>query len=256
MNRRTQMKLTKNTILITGATSGIGLQLAQELKKLENTVLVAGRSKTKLAEAEKRGFKTFQVDMSSPESISQLAHDVLGLYPELNVLILNAGVSKPENLLSEEDHSQVQDEMVATNFLGPMRLASALLGHLKKKDAGAIITVSSALAFVPLAAYPTYCATKAALHSYTQSLRYQLKDTQVEVIEIAPPYVQTHLGGERQATDPNAMPVDEFVSELLSLMKEKPLEEEVIVKRAQMLSEARFQGREVYAGVFKQMNGM
>jgi uncharacterized oxidoreductase len=145
--------------------------------------------------AEKKGFKTFSVDMSNPASIHALAEKVTQEFPNLNVVIHNAGIAKAENLI-QGGNSKVQEEIVLTNFLGPMRLTDALLRHLLKQGSATIMTASSGLAFVPNAFNPTYSATKAALHSYSQSLRFQLKDTSVKVIEIVPPYVQTRLGGE------------------------------------------------------------
>ncbi len=187
------MKLNGNTILITGGGSGIGLALAEEFSRMGNRIIVAGRTPEKLRVAEKKGFKTFSVDMSNPASIHALAEKVTQEFPRLNVVIHNAGIAKAENVI-QGGNSKVQEEIVLTNFLGPMRLTDALLPHLLKQGSATIMTVSSGLTFVPNASNPTYSATKAALHSYSQSLRFQLKDTSVKVIEIAPPYVQTRLG--------------------------------------------------------------
>jgi uncharacterized oxidoreductase len=127
-------------------------------------------------------------------------------YPGLNVLINNAGIMKAEEIKSPPDYLEDAEAIVTTNLLGPIRLTAALLPLLQSQPQAAILTVSSGLAFVPLAKTPTYCATKSAIHSYSVSLRHQLKGTTTEVIEIIPPYVQTHLTGEHQANDPNAMP--------------------------------------------------
>lgn len=249
------MKMNGNTILITGAGSGIGLALAIEFANLDNQVIVAGRSREKLKSAEEKGFKTVYGDMSDPASIEALAKKVTEDFPKTNVVIHNAGILKTEDLV-QGGNSKIQEETIATNLLGPMRLTDALLPHLLKQSAAAIMTVSSGLAFVPLASCPTYCATKAAIHSYSQSLRLQLKDTSVEVIEITPPYVQTTLGGEYQATDPNAMPLKEFISEVMQILKSKQQPEEILVKRVHPLRFAAEGGQGKYEAFFKKFNEM
>lgn len=247
------MKMTGNTILITGGGSGIGLALAEELSKLGNQVIVAGRSKDKLEAAAGKDLRTISVDMMSLQSIQELAKNVTKEFPNLNVVIHNAGIMKNENLKSG-DNAKVQEETVATNLLGPMRLTEALLPHLLKQPNAVIMNVTSGLAFTPLAMTPTYSATKAALHSYTQSLRYQLKDTKVQVMELAPPYVQTHLMGDRQAQDPHAMPLRDFISEVMQILKEKPDAKEVLVKRVYPHRFSADGGVEKYEAYFKQMN--
>jgi len=132
--------------------------------------------------------------------------------------------------------------MVTTNLLGPLRLNAALLPHLLKQARATIMTVSSGLAFVPLAMTPTYCATKAAIHSYTQSLRYQLQNTSVQVLELAPPYVQTELMGAHQASDPRAMPLADFIAETMSILKNSPAATEICVERVKPLRSAESSG--------------
>ena len=224
------MKISGNTILVTGGGSGIGLALAEEFQRLGNEVIVAGRSKAKLEAAKSKGLKTFAVDMTSEKSIKDLASQAIAQHPALNVVIHNAGIMENEKLTSR-DTAKTATETVATNLLGPIYLTNALLPHFLKQKAATIVTVTSGLAFVPLVMTPTYSATKAAIHSYTQSLRYQLKDTAVEVKELVPPYVRTSLMGERQAADPYAMPLDEFVSEVFSILRDQPQAEEILVKR-------------------------
>ncbi len=249
------MRLTGNTILITGGGSGIGLGLAEQFAKLDNQVIIAGRSKSKLTEAKQKGFATFPVDMTSVESIQSLAKEVIRTYPRLNVVIQNAGVMKPEDLLSGGNTS-VREETISTNLLGPMRLNEALLPHFLKQDYAAIMTVTSGLAFLPLALAPTYCATKAAIHSYTESLRYQLQDTSIEVIELPPPYVQTHLGGEYQANDPMAMPLKDFITEVMQILKDQPKAKEILVGKVLGLRFAADGGKEKYDTAFKSYNDM
>jgi uncharacterized oxidoreductase len=145
------------------------------------------------------------------------------------------------------------EAIVTTNLLGPIRLTAALLPHLLKQHQAAIMTVSSGLAFVPMVMTPTYCATKAAIHSYTQSLRSQLKNTNIHVIELVPPYVQTQLMGPRQAQDPNAMPLKEFISETMKILKTAPNAAEICVDRVKPFRFAEASGN--YHEVFQTFNG-
>jgi uncharacterized oxidoreductase len=135
-----------------------------------------------------------------------------------------------------------------------MRLTDALLPHFLRQPEAAVITVTSGLAYVPLAMTPTYGATKAAIHSYTQSLRYQLKGTSVEVKELVPPYVRTHLMGERQSRDEFAMPLEDFIAEVMQILAEQPEAEEILVKRVLPQRQAADQGQEKYQEFFRQMN--
>lgn len=248
------MKLTDNTILITGGGSGIGLALALEFKRLGNDVIVAGRSQEKLAHARSEGLTTFEVDLTNEESIRRLAADVLRAKPALNVVIHNAGVMKNEKLTgSSRDFSDLARETVLTNILGPMLLTNALLPSLLRRPS-TMITVTSGLAYVPLAMTPTYSASKAAIHSYTESLRYQLQGTTVEVKELIPPYVRTALMGSRQAEDPNAMPLEEFVNEVISLLRADPARDEIAVERVQAQRTAPFAGAAAYEKFFRMQN--
>ncbi len=244
------MNMTGNTILITGAGSGIGLALAEEFVALDNEVMVAARSPEKRKAAEQRGLATIAADVSDSASIQALATRVIQEFPKTNVVVHNAAISKREDLVQGGD-SKLQEETVATNLLGPMRLTNALMPHLLKQRSAAILIVSSGLAFVPSAFAPTYSATKAALHSYAQSLRFQLRQTSIQVIEIAPPYVQTELGGRSQATDPNAMPLRDFISEVMEILKSDPHVEEVLVKRVLPHRYAAEHGRENYDAFFE-----
>ena len=244
------MNMTGNTILITGAGSGIGLALAEEFVALDNQVIVAARSPEKRDAAERRGLETIVADMSDSASIQALATRVIQEFPKTNVVVHNAAISKREDLVHGGD-SKLQEETVATNLLGPMRLTNALMPHLLKHRSAAILIVSSGLAFVPSAFVPTYSATKAALHSYAQSLRFQLRDTPIRVIEIPPPYVQTELGGRSQATDPNAMPLRDFISEVMEILKSDPHVEEVLVQRVLPHRYAAEHGRENYDAFFE-----
>ena len=247
------MNVSGNTILITGGASGIGLALAEEFKKHDNRVIVAGRSREKLATAASRGLETLTADMTSEASIRDLAQAALAKFPALNVVIHNAGVMMNEKLTSG-DTSKIAEETVLTNLLGPIRLTNALLPHLLSQKSATLVTVTSGLAYAPLAMTPTYCATKAAIHSYTESLRFQLKGTAVEVKELVPPYVQTTLMGARQAADPHAMPLAEFIAEVFQILKTNPEAEEILVQRVLPQRTSSHQGAPAYRKFWTTMN--
>src|ERR1035437_8818483 len=173
--------------------------------------------------------KAVVVDITEGDAIVRFAKQVERDYPALNVVILNAGIMRTE--LVQSGGLADAEAIVATNLLGPIRLTAALLPTLLSQPRAAIMTVSSGLAFVPLAVTPTYCATKAAIHSYTQSLRYQLQHTSVEVLELIPPYVQTELLGPGQLTDPNAQPLNDFITEAMHILKHSPEVTEICVER-------------------------
>jgi uncharacterized oxidoreductase len=250
------MKTTNNTILITGGGSGIGRALAESFHRLGNQVVITGRSQKTLdvTAAANPGMKSLTVDISDPKSIRSFAAEATDKFPSLNVLINNAGIMQPENLIEKPVDWSIPEKTITTNLLGPIRLTTALLPLLRKQPRATVINVSSGLAFVPLAMTPTYCATKAALHSYTQSLRYQLKETEVEVIELIPPYVATTLMGEQQAKDPNAMPLDEFIAEVMEIFKTQPEAKEICVKKVYPLRFAAENGQEKYEQFFRQFN--
>lgn len=247
------MNISGNSILITGGGSGIGFAMAKEFAKLGNDVIVAGRNKEKLATAGDAGLKTMLVDMLDAKSIKDFAAMLVSECPSLNVVIHNAGIMAAEDIKSG-DSSDIEDKTIITNLLGPIRLTDALLPHLLKQKSSTIMTVTSGLAFVPLAMFPSYCATKAALHSYTESLRYQLSGTSVAVVELPPPYVQTELTGAQQASDPNAMPLDEFINEVFDIMKNQPNATEILVERVLPLRNAAYAGQEKYNETFKYLN--
>lgn len=231
------MKITGNTVLITGGGSGIGRGLAEALHKRGNRVIICGRRRQALDEvtAANPGMTSLVMDIADKGSIEEAAARVVRTDPGLNVLLNNAGIMRMERLTSTPADLADAEEMVATNLLGPIRLTAALLPHLQRQPSAAVLTVSSGLAFVPMAATPTYCATKAAIHSYSMSLRHQLAGTSTEVIEIVPPYVQTRLMGERQAEDPRAMPLDAYVAEVMGILSTQPAATEVVVERCKPL---------------------
>ncbi len=231
------MKTTGNTILITGGNSGIGRALAEAFHARGNKVIITGRRQETLDEvsAANPGLVAMTLDISDADGVKAFAERLVREHPDLNAVINNAGIMKREDLTAAPGYLQTAEETIATNLLGPIRLTAALLPHLLKQQDATILTVSSGLAFVPMAATPTYSATKAAVHSYSMGLRQQLKDTAVEVIEIVPPYVQTTLMGERQANDPTAMPLADFISEVMDILTNQPDAQEVVVERCKPL---------------------
>lgn len=247
------MRLTEQTILITGGGSGIGLGLAEAFQRLGNKVIVAGRSQAKLQAAKSKGLDTLTVDLTNEKSVLSLAKEAIGNHPSLSCVIHNAGIMVNEKL-AKGDSLKTASDTVRTNLLGPMILTQALLPHFLKQESATIMTVTSGLAYMPLAMTPTYCATKAGLHSYTESLRYQLRGTSVEVKELVPPYVRTALMGERQASDPNAMPLDAFIAEVMTILKETPEADEIVVQSARLFREASYQGAVPYQELFKKRN--
>jgi uncharacterized oxidoreductase len=236
------MQISGNTILITGGGTGIGRGLAEAFHAEGNQVIIAGRRKESLQEVvlANPGMKAAVLDIGNVESILSFAEQIKKDYPALNVVIQNAGIMKPEPL--QQGMVADAEAIITTNLLGPIRLTAALLPLLLKQPRAVIMTVSSGLAFVPLAMTPTYCATKAAIHSYTQSLRYQLRDTSLQVLELIPPYVQTELTGPRQASDPNAMPLQDYIAESMTILKSSPDATEICVERVKPLRFAEASG--------------
>ncbi len=247
------MNLTGNTVLITGGGTGIGRGLAERFHALGNQVIIAGRRQSMLDEttAANPGMKSMTLDVESADAIRDFAAKVVADFPTLNVLINNAGIMRAEKMSDQHIDLADAEAIITTNLLGPLRLTAALLPHLMKQQHAAIMNVSSGLAFVPLVFTPTYCATKAAIHSYTQSLRYQLKSTPVEVLELIPPYVQTNLMDG--AEDPRAMPLEKFISEVMLILDSKPSPLEISVENVKFLRNAEVENR--YDATFAGLNG-
>lgn len=222
------MQISGNTILITGGTSGIGLALAEEFIKNGNKVIITGRREERLQAIQARipGIVVKNSDIADAAQREELAAWVINQHPDTNVVINNAGVQLAIDLKQPVELKRVYNE-IDTNLVGPLHLASLFVPHLTKKSNAVIINVTSGLAFVPLAFMPVYCATKAAMHSATMSLRYQLKDTGIKVFEVAPPSVDTELGHDRR-TDKNqshgGIPVADFISETMLALQEDLLE--------------------------------
>ncbi len=247
------MNFKDQTILVTGGTAGIGLELARAFHALGGHVIIAGRRQVLLQQITSAhpGMTGYVLDMADAAAVADFAKMVTAQHPALNMVVHNAGIMQAEQLSATPSDLQIAEDTIATNLLGPIRLTHALLPHMLGKPGSAIMTVSSGLAFVPLAITPTYSATKAAIHSWTQSLRHQLRDTGTRVIEIAPPAVQTDLmPGSR--TNPNAMPLDEFITETMGLLQTEPTPDEVCVQRVGRLRQAEAAG--TYDKVFGMVN--
>lgn len=245
----------KNTILITGGGSGIGAALAAAFHELGNTVIIAGRRKEMLDAviAKHPGMSSQLIDLQDPAKLRDFARDLTSKYPELNGLIHMAGIMKPEDLLGAPDPTTI-DRTIATNLIAPLQLTAELLPHLLRQPEAVIMTVTSGLAFTPLASTPTYCATKAAMHSWTMSLRYQLKNTPVKVLELVPPYVQTELLGAHQATDPRAMPLPDYMDEVMGILSSQPDVKEILVRNVYPLRFAGDFNADKFDSFYEQFN--
>ncbi|AMD61142.1 oxidoreductase [Agrobacterium tumefaciens] len=250
------MKISGNTILITGGGSGIGRALAEAFHKAGNRVIISGRRKAVLDEvtAANPGMASMVMDATDAAGIRAFAEALVKAHPTLNAVINNAGIMRPEDIAAAPDYLDTAEETIATNLLAPIRLTAALLPHFLKQPAATVLTVSSGLAFVPMVLTPTYSATKSAIHAYSVALREQLEETPVEVIEIVPPYVQTTLMGEGQAKDERAMPLDAFIAEVMDILENRPNEKEVVVERCKPLRFAAQNGN--FDQVFAMINHM
>lgn len=241
-----------NTILVTGGTSGIGRQLAERWHRAGNHVIIAGRRQALIDEvtAANPGMAGYPLDVADADAVEAFARQVIARHPDLNILVNNAGIMQAEDLAAGIDMALVE-ATITTNLLAPIRLTAALLPHLMARPAAGVVTVTSGLAFVPLAKTPTYNATKAALHSWTQSLRRQLRDTAVEVIELIPPAVQTELMPGHDE-DPNAMPLQAYIDEVMDLFGQDPTPAEIRVQRVALLRDAEARGE--FDKVFTMLN--
>ena len=246
------MNISGNTVFIPGATSGIGLGLALRLQAKGNTVIVGGRRTDLLRQiaAEHPGFGTIAINTTDPASITAARDELATRYPALDTLITMAGIMEPEDL-RDPASLDVAERTVEVNLLGPIRLIHAFLPGLLAQPTATVMTVSSGLAYVPLPATPTYNATKAAIHSFTESLRVQLFKSDVQVIELVPPATRTTLMNQQNSEV--AMPLEDFLDEVMSLLEADPKAEQILVERVKWQRNAVAEGR--YADVLGVLSG-
>ncbi len=242
-----------NSILITGGSSGIGQALAEALHDAGNEVIVTGRRQDRLDAivAKRPGIAGIALDVDDAAAVTAFGERMAADFPTLNVLINNAGIMVDEDYRTGIDMAKA-GATIATNIVAVLAVTSALLPLLRAQPAATIMATTSGLAFVPRAGFPTYCATKAFLHSWLQSLRAQLAETGIEVLELAPPYVQTELTGPQQSVDPAAMPLADYVAEVMRLLAAPVPRGEILVERVKPLRFAEREGR--YDTMFTTMN--
>lgn len=243
------MKLEGNTIFITGGGSGIGRALAEALHQRGNKVIISGRRKSHLAKtvAANPGMESVELDVSDPASIRRVANELIAKHPKLNVLINNAGIMQ-----IDDSSTAINDELITstitTNLVGPVRLTGALIEHLKRQDSATVLFVSSVLGFTPMAMTAVYSSTKAAIHSYAQSIRFKLRHSSVSVLEIIPPWVRTELLNSSE--EPRAMPLDEFLEGTMDALATDA--NEIMVPRARFLREQSGPGEAAFVTSFNE----
>lgn len=220
------MDLSDRTVLVVGGTSGIGRELARRFAAAGSTVAVAGRSRTALSELAAEGFGTFRVDVTDGFAVEAARDAVLTRYPDLDTVVTMPGVMLMEDL-RDPAHFETAEATIDTNLLGTIRVIDAFTPHLVRRGAGTFITVTSGIAFLPFPPMPSYAASKAAVHAYSEALRAQLDGTGVGVVELVPPAVAT-AGQEK--VNPHALPLDDFATEVVHLLSKDPTPREILVK--------------------------
>ncbi|SEQ92037.1 SDR family oxidoreductase [Thalassovita taeanensis] len=248
------MTFINRTILITGGNSGIGQALAEALQAKGNRIIITGRKRDSLQATLDHNpeMAGYALDVTDEAALAAFSASVLAEHPNLDTVILNAGIMEAEDYTAEPVSLDVAERTIATNLVAPIRLAAALLPHLQSRPQAALITMSSGLAFVPKAMTPVYSATKAAIHSWTQSLRHQLRETSVAVHEIAPPLVATDLTpGQSQVAA--AMPLQDFTDEVMGILSLDEVPDEVLVNRVNFQRKAESESR--YSAAFATING-
>jgi short-subunit dehydrogenase involved in D-alanine esterification of teichoic acids len=220
------MDITDRTVLVIGGTSGIGLGLARRFAAAGSTVVVGGRDTARVADLE-----TVRIDVTDADSVSRARDEVLAAHPGLDTVVTMSGVLLQEDL-RDPAHFATAERTVAVNLLGTIRAVDAFTPHLLGRGGGDIVTVSSGIAFLPFPLMPSYGASKAGVHAYTESLRAQLAGTGVRVTELVPPAVAT---AGQEAVNPAALPLDAYLDEVLELLTQEPTPDEIVVQAAQRL---------------------
>ena len=232
------MDIDNRTVLIVGGTSGIGLGLARRFAAAGGTVVVGGRNTAGIADLE-----TVSIDVTDPSSVERARDDVLANHPELDTVVTMSGVMLVEDL-RDPAHFAAAQQTVAVNLLGTIRVIDAFTPHLVGRGAGTVMTVTSGIAFLPFPLMPTYAASKAGVHAYTEALRAQLAGTGVEVTELVPPAVAT---AGQENVNPAALPLEGFLDEVVSLLSQNPTPQEILVEGVRMHRWAERDG--TYAGL-------
>ncbi|WP_433135528.1 SDR family oxidoreductase [Actinomadura nitritigenes] len=220
------MDISNRTVLIVGGTSGIGRELARRFAAAGSTVAVGGRSAEALSELAEEGFGTFAVDVTDGTSVASARDAVLARYPDLDTVVTMSGVMLLEDL-RDPAHFQAAETTIDTNLVGTIRVIDAFTPHLVGRSAGTFVTVTSGIAFLPFPPMPTYAASKAAVHAYSEALRAQLDGTGVDVVELVPPAVAT---AGQETVNPHALPLDDFATEVMDLLSADPTPDEILVK--------------------------
>jgi short-subunit dehydrogenase involved in D-alanine esterification of teichoic acids len=220
------MDITDRTVLVIGGTSGIGLGLARRFAAAGSTVVVGGRDTDRVEDLE-----TVRIDVTDADSVTRARDEVLAAHPGLDTVVTMSGVLLQEDL-RDPAHFATAERTVAVNLLGTIRAVDAFTPHLLGRGGGDIVTVSSGIAFLPFPLMPSYGASKAGVHAYTESLRAQLAGTGVRVTELVPPAVAT---AGQEAVNPAALPLDAYLDEVLELLTQEPTPDEIVVQAAQRL---------------------
>ncbi|MEO3746858.1 SDR family NAD(P)-dependent oxidoreductase [Plantactinospora sp. B5E13] len=221
------MDLSNRTVLIVGGTSGVGRELARRFAAAGSTVAVGGRSPQALSELAGEGFGTFRIDVTDSASVASGRDAVLARYPGLDTVVTMSGVMLLEDL-RDPTHFEAAQATIDTNLVGTIRVIDAFTPHLVRRGAGTFITVTSGIAFLPFPPMPSYAASKAAVHAYSEALRAQLDGTGVDVVELVPPAVAT---AGQEEVNPHALPLDDFATEAMRLLSANPTPREILVQR-------------------------
>jgi uncharacterized oxidoreductase len=249
------MKIKGNTILITGGATGIGYVLASSFLEAGNQVVICGRRKDRLREAEKKlsGIQIKVCDVTDFSACEELVEWMEKNYPSFNMLVNNAGIQQILDFKEKVPVETISEE-ITTNFTSPVHLANLSIKHFKKQKESAIINITSGLAYIPLAIMPVYCATKSALHTFSVSLRHQLRNTSIKVFEIIPPIVDTELdkgSREKRGQKDRGIPPEKVAKETLKALEENLFEQPVGI--AQNLYDVAHSDKALF--VFNRMNG-